>query len=131
VNSDQYAEQARYELAWMLSHRPENRRVAEYIKLLGIPNAANVYQIIASMVRMSETPVNGFNAQVMYELTIGYHELVAQIATPTEECAFCGGEQEVVSYGGGRGFAGGSIHFTELACGHTNVDESDDVRAAY
>lgn len=49
---------------------------------------------------------------------------------PTEACWTCKGEQEVVEYGHGTGFAGGNIYWTALACGHTNMDESDDLRAA-
>jgi hypothetical protein len=33
--------------------------------------------------------------------------------------------------GSGRGFAGGTIYWATLACGCTDMDESDDIRAAY
>lgn len=47
--------------------------------------------------------------------------------------AFCKehGFQVVVNVESSTGFAGGTIYFAELACGHFDVDESDDVRAAY
>jgi hypothetical protein len=66
-------------------------------------------------------------------------ESIATLATavreltrePTVTCPRCRGEQEITDSGSGTGFAGGSIYWTNLACGHVDMDESDDVRAAY
>ncbi|HEX4715491.1 MAG TPA: hypothetical protein VH164_11240 [Ktedonobacteraceae bacterium] len=118
------------ELAWMLSHRPENRRVAEYVRKMGIPFTAEAYRLIFKEARKEEQML-GFNPEIIYELFIGYHELLANVATPTEACWKCQGEQEVVEYNSCPGFAGGGSYFTELACGHVNADESGDVAAAY
>jgi hypothetical protein len=41
------------------------------------------------------------------------------------------GWQLVVDHGSGRGFAGGNIYWANLACGCFDMDESDDIRAAY
>ena len=41
------------------------------------------------------------------------------------------GEQEVVEFGSGTGFAGGAIYWTTYACGCVDMDESNDIRAAY
>jgi hypothetical protein len=118
------------DLAWLLSHRPENRRVADYVKRMGLPFAAEACQIVFKSARQDRT-AGWFNGQALYELAVGYHEMVAAIATPTEACWKCQGEQEVVEYNSCPGFAGGSSYFTELACGHVNADESGDVAAAY
>ena len=60
---------------------------------------------------------------VMYVI----RELVIE---PTTACPRCGGEQEVVASGVNSGFAGGSVYWAQLACGHVDMDETDDVRAA-
>jgi hypothetical protein len=36
-----------------------------------------------------------------------------------------------VEAGSGKGFAGGNVYWTNYACGCMDMDESDDVRAAY
>jgi hypothetical protein len=41
------------------------------------------------------------------------------------------GPQEVVDSDSYTGFAGGSCYWYRLACGCQQVDESDDIRAAY
>ena len=41
------------------------------------------------------------------------------------------GWQLVVESGSGRGFAGGTIYWEQLYCGCVDMDESDDIRAAY
>jgi hypothetical protein len=52
-------------------------------------------------------------------------------AEPTLPCQRGHGEQEIASQGLGSGFAGGTIYWIVLACGCTNMDESDDIRAAF
>jgi hypothetical protein len=48
-------------------------------------------------------------------------------------CKFlaCDDHTDLENTGSGLGFAGGRIHFTSFRCGFTDVDESDDIRAAY
>jgi hypothetical protein len=41
------------------------------------------------------------------------------------------GWQLVVDHGSARGFAGGNIYWAQLYCGCVDMDESDDIRAAY
>ena len=41
------------------------------------------------------------------------------------------GWQLVIDQGSGHGFAGGTIYWAQLYCGDFDVDESDDIRAAY
>ena len=41
------------------------------------------------------------------------------------------GWQLVVDSGSGSGFAGGTIYWAQLYCGHVDMDESDDISAAY
>ena len=41
------------------------------------------------------------------------------------------GWQLVTDNGSGRGFAGGNIHWAQLFALNTDMDESDDIRAAY
>lgn len=41
------------------------------------------------------------------------------------------GWQLIIKQGSGGGFAGGRIYWAELACGCVDMDESDDIRAAY
>jgi hypothetical protein len=45
-------------------------------------------------------------------------------------CYQCSKRQEVLEEGSFTGFAGGTSFWYKLACGHTVLDESDDVRAA-
>ena len=40
------------------------------------------------------------------------------------------GDQEITGGGSGSGYAGGRIHWLDLACGHTVMDESGDIAAA-
>lgn len=40
------------------------------------------------------------------------------------------GWQIITESGGGSGYAGGAVYWDTLLCGHTIMDESDDVRAA-
>lgn len=47
-----------------------------------------------------------------------------------EECPRGHGWQHVTDTGGGRGFAGGAVYWTDLECGCTVMDESGDVAAA-
>lgn len=73
--------------------------------------------------RTADSPLGWWRyamAAVLRELTV----------TPTAACPRCKGEQEIVAAGSGSGFAGGHVYWTELACGHVDMDESDDIRAA-
>jgi hypothetical protein len=47
-----------------------------------------------------------------------------------EECPRGHGWQHVTGTGGGGGFAGGAVYWTDLECGCTVMDESGDVAAA-
>lgn len=56
-------------------------------------------------------------------------ELIYEDIPPFDFCHE-DGWQIITESGGGTGFAGGSIYWDVLFCGHTHMDESDDVRAA-
>lgn len=71
-----------------------------------------------------------FNGEVPYELSLILSALRELTAVPTMACPRCRGEQEVVTRGIARGFAGGPVVYAELACGHSWMDESGDVAAA-
>jgi hypothetical protein len=47
------------------------------------------------------------------------------------ECPRGHGLQRIVKCDSGGGFAGGRIYWTILECGCVDLDESDDIRAAY
>jgi hypothetical protein len=59
-----------------------------------------------------------------------YFFILGMTAEDTAPCGKCGGEQEVVAYRQYTGIAGGQCYSTDLACGHSNVDTSDDALAA-
>jgi hypothetical protein len=52
---------------------------------------------------------------------------------PFPDQDFCGrhGWQQITSRDVSQGFAGGRIYWADLTCGCQNIDESDDIRAAY
>lgn len=57
------------------------------------------------------------------------HESCDSIEPAQGECVEHGW-QLVTEFGAGSGFAGGVIYWATLQCGHTDMDESDDLRAA-
>ena len=118
-------------IVWDMKQRPINNRVAKYIELFGIDGTACLCRMILDSCTVDDITPLGYDAAIMHEISVGYHEMCARLQVPTETCWTCKGEQEVASYETTTGFAGGAVYITMLACGHANIDESDDVRAAY
>ncbi|HWI69474.1 MAG TPA: hypothetical protein VNS88_14060 [Nitrospiraceae bacterium] len=77
-------------------------------------------------IKLAEGPVCG---ELEYQ-GICDHESCAMIE-PNQMWCDKHGWQIVSNGGSGGGFAGGRIYWTELACGCVDMDESDDIRAAY
>lgn len=63
-----------------------------------------------------------------YQIASALREFTQEFTLP---CHNGHGEQEIVSQGSGSGFAGGTIYWVNLACGCVDMDESDDMRAAF
>ena len=95
---------------------------------MGIAHTAQAWELVLFNYRTDGA--YQADSTILHEVSNGLAALRELLASPTEACWKCGGEQEVVDYDVAPGFAGGRCYFTLLACGHVNADESDDVRAA-
>lgn len=117
-----------YEIAFWVEKRSET--TALIIRGNGIKYAA--IALTAGFMALHENRV--YSAEAAQDFMLGMTELRWLTQEVTVACWKCKGEQEVVSYGSGGGFAGGTIYctiyWTDLACGHVNMDESEDVAAA-
>jgi|SRR5215469_16444898 len=118
-------------IAWDMKQRPINSLVAQYIETFG--NVTDTAWVCRKILESAtgEHVAPGLDTSNFHRIFVGYHEMCARLAVPTEACWTCKGEQEVVEYETATGFAGGAVYITTLACGHASIDESDDVRAAY
>lgn len=79
-----------------------------------------------SRITLAEGPLCG---SIMYQGFCDHGSCI--LIEPMQMWCNAHGWQLVVKSGSGSGFAGGRIYWAELACGSVDMDESDDIRAAY
>jgi hypothetical protein len=115
-----------HELAFYVGH--QFPLLADRIREAGLVSAVMGASEYLYHSRMEGEEVQ--SARFAQDATMGLAQLRGLLSESTESCWQCKGEQEIVGFESGTGFAGGNIYFTELACGHINADESDDIRAA-
>lgn len=77
-------------------------------------------------VKLAEGPVCGER-----EYQGGCDHESCELAEPYQMWCENHGWQIMTDHGSRGGFAGGRIYWAELACGCVDMDESDDIRAAY
>lgn len=77
-------------------------------------------------IKMAEGPMCGW---LDYEGLCDHGS--CKLIEPNQTFCSTHGWQLVVDQGSGRGFAGGAIYWEQLYCGCVDMDESDDIRAAY
>ena len=77
-------------------------------------------------IKLAEGPICG----ELYHQGGCDHESCMLIEPPQEWCQKHNSWQ-LADFGFSKGFAGGNIYWSSLACGCFDMDESDDIRAAY